>query len=392
MAELCHHDNCPVTHISFNDAKNYCRWLRKVTGDYYSLPHEVEWEKAARGEDGRFYPWGNEAITSDMACYYGGLQYHATVPVGSYEKNVSPYGCVDMVGNVWEWCLDSFPDERDPHIMRGGAWCNEQQFCNALSRTYAFPPTKRIDYVGIRLIYLPKEMFEKYKSGYGPRHKSTSLDLSVVSLQLKETESKKDETFVTKNECHDELSKAVDKAVKGHKSVQLNTRKREEQSEPVFSTVKQLTNQVFVDLPEITDDKSTNNFELEFVSGDGVIEEKDPTPAKTKTKAPVKPDNKEVKPAHMRGLFVENEPSLVPIESIKKDPEKSDSLIDISGLIIGDEKDGEEVVEKGLKLGDMEELEKASPFPFPKIYTQLGLVIWVGLVIFLLIQFIGHII
>ncbi|MDP6450869.1 MAG: SUMF1/EgtB/PvdO family nonheme iron enzyme, partial [Lentisphaeria bacterium] len=96
-------EDCPASHLSFNDAKEYCRWLRRKTQEYYALPLEIEWEKAARGEDGRYYPWGNEEPTPEWACYLPeDEENNGTVPVGSLEKNSSPYGCVGMVGNVWE--------------------------------------------------------------------------------------------------------------------------------------------------------------------------------------------------------------------------------------------------------------------------------------------------
>ncbi len=201
--------DCPASHLSYNDAKEFCRWLRRVTNEYYSLPHEVEWEKAARGEDGRFYPWGNEPPNSSYAGYQGEIQYACTVPIDTFEDhNVSPYGCVDMVGNVWEWCLDSFNDERDPHILRGGSWCNEVDYSNCLARTFSYPPDKRIDYGGFRLVYLPHDMLVEYRRAYADFGNATKAGLRVVSISKGAEAEKK----MSPSKSLSALTKALDSA------------------------------------------------------------------------------------------------------------------------------------------------------------------------------------
>jgi formylglycine-generating enzyme required for sulfatase activity len=88
----------PVVGVSWYDALAYCQWLSEKTGRVYRLPTEAEWEKAARGTDGRSYSWGDEWDASRCNCLSS-----QTTPVGNYPSGQSLYGCNDMIGNVWEW-------------------------------------------------------------------------------------------------------------------------------------------------------------------------------------------------------------------------------------------------------------------------------------------------
>ena len=92
----------PVVYVSWHDAMAYCRWLAGVTGKPITLPSEAQWEKAARGDrDQRAYPWGDE--WDETRCNTRELGLDGTTPVGIFPDGASPYGCLDMAGNVWEW-------------------------------------------------------------------------------------------------------------------------------------------------------------------------------------------------------------------------------------------------------------------------------------------------
>jgi formylglycine-generating enzyme required for sulfatase activity len=97
----------PLVGVSWYEAYAYCRWLSEATGRDYRLPTEAEWEKAARGTDGRLYPWGDAFDAARCNTRASGLQ--RTLPVGRYSPaGDSPYGCADVVGNVSEWTMSRY--------------------------------------------------------------------------------------------------------------------------------------------------------------------------------------------------------------------------------------------------------------------------------------------
>lgn len=139
----------------WNQAKTYCEWAGR------RLPTEAEWEKAARGTDARIYPWGNKAPTSNLANYNSIIG--DTTKVGNYPAGVSPYGVLDMAGNVWEWVSSlykSYPysaiDGREnlntngARVLRGGSWLDSAYNVRSGVRPFGIPPIDNTLTIGFR--------------------------------------------------------------------------------------------------------------------------------------------------------------------------------------------------------------------------------------------------
>ncbi len=160
----------PVVMVSWDDARAFCAWLSKATRDKYHLPTEAEWEKAARGTDGRIWPWGNG--WDERLCNCKNI-VGDTAPVGKYSpQDESPYSCSDMMGNVLEWTSTTIgttepwpskfkypydpsdgredPSPRTRRVGRGGTFQRDEGFVRCAFR-FADMPEDRYSSMGFRV-------------------------------------------------------------------------------------------------------------------------------------------------------------------------------------------------------------------------------------------------
>lgn len=172
-------DPFPVLGVNWDSAVAYCNWLSAKTGKKYRLPTEAEWEKAARGTDGRKFPWGN-TIDRSVANYVGAQSFDTGREVGFYDgtkrgdlqtkSNASPYGAFDMAGNVMEWTADWYdvdyyasspiknpkgPASGAYKVLRGGTFFMEPYDQRSTSRTAAWPSLQAHRMIGFRPVREP---------------------------------------------------------------------------------------------------------------------------------------------------------------------------------------------------------------------------------------------
>jgi len=169
-------DRHPVVYVSSLDAMKFCQWLSIRERKKYRLPTEAEWEYAAKGTDGRRYPWGNFDKRGDLANFadkntsfaWSDRQiddgYAESAPVGSFPRGASPFGIEDMSGNIWEWCSNFFEQYKptpktDPHgppsgtkrVYRGGSWKSRFASLRTTTRSANLPNFSCND-LGFRIV------------------------------------------------------------------------------------------------------------------------------------------------------------------------------------------------------------------------------------------------
>ena len=138
----------PVVGVSVADAVKYCKWIGK------DLPSEEQWEKSARGTDGRLFPWGNEPAQDGLACYGRDPEADGPAVVTQHAKGASQFGVVDLAGNVWEWTATTLEDGETFQVVKGGCFSDLTELLRSDGRLEAGPKDK-VENIGFRCVKLP---------------------------------------------------------------------------------------------------------------------------------------------------------------------------------------------------------------------------------------------
>jgi len=160
----------PVVGVTWEDAMAFCAWLSETSRQWISLPSEAQWEYAARSDDGRPFPWGDELPDGTRACYNKNAEGRPA-RVGSYPAGRGPFGALDQAGNVWEWCLDvwdyaayakhasadpvALEGDENARVVRGGGWLHEKGALAATWRRRGSIDVEVFGSVGFRVVLLP---------------------------------------------------------------------------------------------------------------------------------------------------------------------------------------------------------------------------------------------
>jgi len=153
--------NHPITEVSWENAQAFCQWLSQKTGKHFRLPTEAEWEYAARGPKSKRYPWGNELERQHVT-----FSTTATSPVDKHDDASSPFGVMDLVGNVREWCQDGYGpyeasnsiDPRGPlyevkeRVTRGASHADTFSGFLTATQRFGFNPTTTMNDLGFRIV------------------------------------------------------------------------------------------------------------------------------------------------------------------------------------------------------------------------------------------------
>jgi formylglycine-generating enzyme required for sulfatase activity len=223
LEELSDH---PINCVNWFQAQEYCKWAGK------RLPTEAEWEKAARWVDGRVYPWGNQRPSCRRANYFKRKKkkycHGQTVPVTRYRRARSPYGAVQMSGNVYEWVQDWYEKDyyreapvQDPmgayegkyRVIRGGSWFSPPIDLRAAMRG-PLPPVMQLAYVGFRCASDPKKFWKSKKKSKSKKKKQKKKKKKQKIEKKIEQKHRKGTKNKTDNEKHPASQPAGEQAGK----------------------------------------------------------------------------------------------------------------------------------------------------------------------------------